>query len=241
MARARGLRRGHGARRFVRRCCDSAYQGFRWVEALGACLVAFETTDRRVHRDRGDRVSLGAARRRQHRRRWRGARVQRRSRYRCAGHWLFDAHPRSVGSATRCEYLGLFRFQRNPSTIASRATRDVVFPGTAGATMVVVDRVLTTAAYASDPNPLLLRFRSTAPPPMAPPARRRSARRSSSCAACMVAATGTRADGGPAVETSEDGCGCTVTMGSPPVHVAPLLAMALMAGARLRVRRRRRR
>jgi len=63
--------------------------------------------------------------------------------------------------ATRCDWDGQLRFQDNPSETVSDATRDVVLlPGVDGASVVIVDRVLTTAAWTADASPLLLRFRS---------------------------------------------------------------------------------
>jgi uncharacterized membrane protein YgcG len=63
--------------------------------------------------------------------------------------------------ATRCDWDGQLRFQDNPSETVSDATRDVVLlPGVEGASVVIVDRVLTTAAWMTDASPLLLRFRS---------------------------------------------------------------------------------
>ncbi|MEZ4326162.1 MAG: hypothetical protein R3B40_13160 [Polyangiales bacterium] len=74
---------------------------------------------------------------------------------------LFARSTASGVHATRCDYTGQFRFRDVPSPILDASVRDIVMlPGDAGATTLVVDRIHTTAAYAADPNPLLLRFRA---------------------------------------------------------------------------------
>lgn len=61
--------------------------------------------------------------------------------------------------ASRCDYTGQFRFRDVPSPILDAALRDVVLmPGSVGASVLVVDRVDTTAAHTDED--LLLRFRS---------------------------------------------------------------------------------
>ncbi len=61
--------------------------------------------------------------------------------------------------ATRCDYLGQFRFQSNESPTLDGARRDVVFlPGDGGASLLVVDRIDADPAAAD--QTLLLRFRS---------------------------------------------------------------------------------
>lgn len=63
--------------------------------------------------------------------------------------------------ATRCDWDGQLRFQDNASQTVSDATRDVVLlPGVDGASVVVIDRVLTTPSWSATADPLLLRFRS---------------------------------------------------------------------------------
>lgn len=76
-----------------------------------------------------------------------------------ATRFLFARGTASNVLVSRCDLTGQFRFRDVPSSIVSSATRDVVvLPGESGASMLLVDRMLTTAAYASDANPMLMRF-----------------------------------------------------------------------------------
>lgn len=76
-------------------------------------------------------------------------------------HFRFTRATLSNVLATRCDWDGQLRFQDNASETVSDATRDVVLlPGEEGASVVVVDRVLTTSAWSADASPLLVRFRS---------------------------------------------------------------------------------
>lgn len=77
-----------------------------------------------------------------------------------ATRFAFTRATRSNVLATRCDWDGQLRFQDNASQTVSDAVRDaVLLPGTSGASLVLVDRALTTAAWSSA-DPLLLRFHS---------------------------------------------------------------------------------
>lgn len=80
-----------------------------------------------------------------------------------ATRFVYTRATRSNVLVTRCSWDGQLRFQDVPSSTVSDATRDVLLlPGTNGASLLLVDRVLTTPEWSDDASPLLLRFRSLA-------------------------------------------------------------------------------
>jgi len=78
-----------------------------------------------------------------------------------ATRFVFTRATRSNLLATRCDWDGQLRFQDNPSETVADATRDVVLlPGVTGASLLVIDRLQTTATWSASASPLLVRFKT---------------------------------------------------------------------------------